>query len=462
MLMGLIELCLLSLLLPQEPKPVQGPANGSAAGTNTSRAVVKLRVENHNSANVITAEDAPGQDPRKLLQQAEDSLQDRDGGTLSQLAFGEDKNIAARAAWLLGKSQSEEDKSLLVQIALKSPHAEARLQALESIRQTAVVTATPIAIHALDDADRRVRTIAVQILDKLRRPTSIEPLLGLLSNSPTPEGGLPSTDVAAALLTLSDLNATPHLLRMATAINAGNDHEVGQALTYAFQTLSPKLDRTEETTVLVAVLDHPELMLRRYAITRLTELNSPNALHALEGRLAREERELRPLIEVAIGQIRHDSAQPPRDELERAQANARHLVAQVKGWWASLDPVRKGLVAFSPLFLLIMGWMLRRILKQRAHNEDAITAAELVQPSDDYLESHYEEYEEDYTDSDYEEEYAEEGDSDGDMPTNNATANHEDLDEECEPLEFETSDWTDPNSDAVPADEASTEEGFFK
>jgi len=467
MLMGLIELCLLSLVTAQEPNstappvaghavaapaPAPAPAPGQEPGSTKEPAAA--------SKSAIAADNAGAQDPREALQAIEAAGAEADGKILLELAMASDAQVAARAAWLLGKSSNPEHKAELPAIAANSPHAEARLQALQAIRVAATNASTPIAITALDDDDRRVRTITVQLLGKLRRANAIAPLLDLISSSAKIASDEPATDVQAALLTLSDLDASQHLLRMSTAIGDGHAAGTGAALTYAFQTLSPKLESEAETTVLVAVLDHRESLLRRYAITRLTELDSKTALTALEGRLGKEGNELRPLIEVAIAQIRHDGREPPKDEVERATANAHALWARTVSWWRTLDMPQQALVGSSPVVFLLLLWMVRRAARRRSHDEDALAAAALVQPSDDYIDPQDGDYYDDeYEDDDEQSEDGDEQSEDGDYEDDGEYAEGE-YDEGDEQSEYDTSGWEDDGGETVPSDRTPEDELF--
>lgn len=474
--MGLINLCLLSLISAQDQN-----TNGNAAAAHavvpdapaaTAPATTAQGRDPGDGANrspnkppaqsageQATGETTDGdpntdQDPREALKVQEDAGAAADGNALAELSMGTHAEVAARAAWLLGNSTNPAHRAQLPAIATNSPHPEARLQALQSIRISADVTSTALAIEALDDTDRRVRAVAAQLLGKLRRPTSIEPLLELLGTSSKLASDEPAIDVHAALLTLTDLDANQHLLRISSAINDGNAVGAGDYLTYAFQTLSPKLDSKDETTVLVAVLDHKETMLRRYAITRLTELDSKNALTALEGRLASESDELRPLIEVAIAQIRYDGKAPPKDNVERATTNAKALWARTVKWWSNLVPTQQALVGATPVVVLLLLWMVRRASRRRARDEDALNAAALVQPSDEYLdeqEGDYDDEDGEYDDEEYED--------DEDSEFNEAA--FDDDEEGDDQQEYDTAGWEDEEEETVPAD-ATPEDELFR
>lgn len=426
--MGLIELCLLSLVSPQQP----------AAQT-------PLAIE-----QAVTPQDP--QDPRKQLIQLEKAGEYADATELSKLSFGEDSTIAARAAWLLANSKNATHLAALPAIIESSPHAEARLQALQGIRLHGDASATPIALGALEDMDRRVRTLAVQVLAKLRRPTSIDPLLQLVRTESEGATDAPATDVQAALLTLTDLGATKHLLRMAADVADGGATGCGEALTYAFQTLSPKLDSDKETTVLVAVLDHKEPLLRRYAITRLTELGDPKSATALQGRLGQENEELRPLLEVAIAQLQSEGVAPPKDEFERATSNAKILGTRTLEWWQAQPVTNKAMLGAIPVALILALWMMRRAARRRAHEADAQAATALVAPSDEYLEEQeaYDEYE----DGDYE--YAEGEDEEYEDQGDEAYE-----DEAYEGDEYDTEGWQD-DSEVVATDGSPLEDERFQ
>ena len=458
--MGLIDLCLLSLISAQEPNTTGNataaqpavpspPAATAPAATASAATQGDPPAEQANSPDQTPhrpdAQDP--QDPRKVLRALEEAGGVADATALTELTMGTNAEVAARAAWLLGNSDNSIHRAALAEIVTSSPHAEARLQALQAIRVAADVTSTQLAIEALDDSDRRVRTVAVQLLGKLRRPTSIEPLIELIGTSSKLDSSEPATDVQAALLTLTDLGASQHLLRMSTAVNDGQAVGTGEALTYAFQTLSPKLETKDETTVLVAVLEHSETMLRRYAITRLTELDSKSALTALEGRLGSESNELRPLIEVAIAQIRHDGKAPPKDNVERATSNAKALWARSVTWWNSLVPTQQALVGSAPIVLILLLWMVRRTARRRSHDEDALNVAAMVQPSDEYLDEQDEEYDDEY---EYDDDDEAEEDYDEDAEFSEAAFDEDEQADDQE--EFDTAGWEDDDEATVPAD----------
>lgn len=357
--MGLIEFCLLSLMTPQGP--AQHPAQ-----TDTT-------------APVVAGDIAPSETLAKL----EAAGQYADAASLARLARCPAEAVAARAAWILASSGNPSHLTALPDVIESSPHAEARLQALHGVLQHGDISATAAAIHALGDPDRRCRTVAVQVLGRLRRPAAIEPLLMLIRAAKDASGDTPPTDVQAALLTLTDLGASRHLLRMAGDVARAQVEGCGTALAYAFQEMSPRLEPREETTALIAVLGHEEPLLRRYAITRLTELADPRSLAALDARLDLEGPALRPLLEVALAQLMENGRKAPAGRLGRMVADAEALGTQIASWWTAQRTTGKAILCAIPSSLLFGLWLIRRSLKQRRLYADAIAAAALASPSGD-------------------------------------------------------------------------------
>lgn len=422
MLMGLIELCLLSLISAQEPETQRIADIAHAAGPQTP------------ATTTLTTQ---AQDPHKDLRVAEQAGASADGELLLTLTRCAHADVAARAAWLLGQTANAAHLSHLPAVVSSSPHPEARLQALHAIRTQADVTSTALTIAALDDEDRRVRTVAAQLLGELHRPAAIEPLLKLVNKSSKLKSNDPATDIQAALLALTDLGASQELLRMSTAIDDGNAVGVAESLTYAFQTLSPKTGVKAETTALVAILNHKELMLRRYAITRLTELKSTIAIAALESRLAQEGEQLKPLLEVSIAKIREAGIAPTSGFFNTAEAKSKALWARTTAWWNSLASAQRIVLGAVSFALILLAWLIRRAVLLRSREDDALATVALVQPSDHYLDEQDDEL--------YEDEQYEEDEQYDPMEIEDESLEH-DADEEPQ-IDYDTSGWEDQNED---------------
>jgi HEAT repeat protein len=176
--MGLIELCLLSCLSPQEPEPSTEPPAETTAPASEGEGEAEPVVS---EAEPVVSEFEPlapadyAADDAARLRAAEAAGDEADGTVLLDLTQSSDATIAARAAWLLGNSKNQQHHLLLDQVVTKSQHADARLHALQALRNAGAVGSTTFAIRALTDDDRRVRTIAAQLLGKLRRPAAVEP-----------------------------------------------------------------------------------------------------------------------------------------------------------------------------------------------------------------------------------------------------------------------------------------------
>ncbi|MCA8964720.1 MAG: HEAT repeat domain-containing protein [Planctomycetes bacterium] len=341
---------------------------------------------------------------RRDLHAVEAAGNTADIAELTRLARCGDDAVARRAAWLLGKHAKKEKLQPLQDLAHESTDAEIRLLAMAALVTAASPGSLETAVDALDDADQRVRVAGAQLLGRLRKPAAKEPLLAFLQRSRNTLAQAEDTsDVQAALVALHDLGAKEELLPATTTLRDATQKGVGQALAFYWQGVSPQFPREQETTLLLAALDHSALLLRRYAIDRLAELNSTSAVPALEKRLGTEGPELRPLIESTLSYLRRDQDQPKGDEYERAMANAQALWAKTVATWKGLDDNERmvygggagGLVLV--LFLAVV--MVRRRRRKQEHEEAAAAAAALAAPSDDYYDEAYEEGAEYYEDA---------------------------------------------------------------
>ena len=451
--MGLIELCLLSLVSPQEPEPVPVPTPPAAESSPGEVAPAASEQDPQPEQEPV--------EPREQLRAAEQQGAHADPAELAMLACQEDADIAARAAWLLTRGETSAHRAALADVLRRSEHPEARALAMQNLLDGNHSDSAKAARHGLRDGDRRVRTMAAQLLGRLRDNGSVESLVAMIdeaSNTEDDTGSGRATDVQAAVLALTDLGAKQHLLRMATSIHDGQIDGVGSSLAYSFQTLSPQLEAAAETTLLVAVLAHRETVLRRYAITRLAELDSTTAIHALEGRLAVEGDELRPLVENALAQLRHDTGTQPTDEVERAKANAKILWDKTTTWWSGLEPLHQGVVAGGPILFLLLIIVVRRLGRRRADQDAALAAAELVQPSDDY----YDDQDEDYYEDDQYDESEEGADDDQDFDPQASAEGEEVYDDDEDGAQYDTSGWEEDGEDETLLAEGGLDDERFR
>lgn len=332
-----------------------------------------------------------GSDPVAVatLQQAETDGPSRSGKVaLAALLSHAEPAIVARAAWMLGQWQATESAQMLGTVANEHPSADVRLQALAALAGMASNVAVAALSRATEDDDRRVRTVAVQALGRLGSAAAAAPALALLDRFGSTEPQEAPTDLVAALVVLHDLGNSGNLLPAASSIGFSHS-QVGQALAFLFQGLSPRLDAGEEVKMLLAVIDHPEPMLRRYAIQRLGELRDPVAVRALEGRLAVEGPDLQPLVRVSLSQVRGDVEPAEDDLIARAKSNVTAISQMVERRWTSLD--QTGQIAVIALGgLVVLGLLVLLVARRRARrNRAAATAAALVEPSVHYHEEEW-------------------------------------------------------------------------
>jgi hypothetical protein len=251
-----------------------------------------------------------------------------------------------------------------------------------------------------------VRQCAVQALGKLGSGPATAPVLALLDRHGSQRPTAPPADLVAALVVLHDLGDPANLVPAASAIGFA-DAQTGQALAYLFQGLSPRLSPKEEASTLLAVLDHPEPMLRRYAVQRLGELRDPTTARALEGRLAIEGNDLQPLIRVSLTQVRGDADHGDDDLVARAKSNVTAISQMVERRWNRLGLTTKIATAASAavVLLLLVGIVVaRRRSRRRAA---AAEARAMVGPSAGYAASgrhagqRGQDAEDDYAEDDY-------------------------------------------------------------
>jgi HEAT repeat protein len=367
--MGLLELCLLPLLSPQDPAATVPPpvAQQPAAATSTP-----------------AVDGLPCADPADVaaLQRLERSER-LDFELLDRLLAHDNPAVQARAVWLLGQKPTGEALPRLLRLAQESSVVEARVQAMAALLRAAPATALPVAMAGLDDGEPRVRTLAAQLLGRLQAPEAERALLALLRRPSTAIG---DKDAIAALLALHDLKSSAQLLPAAEAVQDNGIAGLGQALAFYFQGISPTLPERSETTLLVSVLGHREPLLRRYALGRLTQLAPADAAAALEARLAQENAELRPLVEVALARCR-----PPAAPLvaPTTAATADDLLQKLQQRWGKLDETQQLLVyGLGGGFLLgCIGLLLALVRRRRTAAATPSSIADLVAPSSEHLDA---------------------------------------------------------------------------
>ncbi|MBK9129951.1 MAG: HEAT repeat domain-containing protein [Phycisphaerales bacterium] len=311
--------------------------------------------------------------------------------------------LVARASRALGVLRRTDQIATLVQLASEHADTGVRLQAMWALTRMRDARAQPAALIGLQSNDATLRALSATILGAQRVRSAGPALLRVAADPATPGD---DQDRIAAITALADIGDADQLLALSAAVTTGSP-AVAQALTYTFQTLSPSLAPDAEATTLVAVLGHAHGTLRRYAIQRLAELRVPATARALEGRLGREGRELLPLLQVAITQVRGDHTGVERSLTERAE----ELWAKVLQTWHTLPTNQRYAAGCGALILLLMlGIVLtaRARARNRAAGEAwaalaAPSAPEFAETDDEVAEFGAPEFgDAEYDDTDYE------------------------------------------------------------
>lgn len=291
-----------------------------------------------------------------------------------------DSRIAARAAWLLGEWKLTDTAAPLAETSTQHSSPQVRFQAMNALTRVASEQVLDPIISATNDSDRKIRTLAVQALGRIRTQPAIDAVLSLLERQGKEAPQDTPSDLVAALLVLQEFGDAANLLPAANAITFDNA-QVARALVWLFQELSPKLGAATEAENLVAVLDHPAAMLRGYSIQRLGELRNPATLTALEARLTRENKDLQPLLQVSLAQIRGETPKLESDWLTRAKHNGTAIASLVRDHWSGLSDERRLTLLAATGGALLVTLLLAVARRRSRKRRDAAAVVAMVAPS---------------------------------------------------------------------------------
>jgi len=327
--------------------------------------------------------------PAVALQQQEALGKAADARALADLTLGDDAAVAARAAWLLGRTAGPTALPALHTTVTDSKHADARAFAMQALCERRKAESNAFAQKALHDADRRVRTFAVQLLAATKPEFAAAELTDLVARVAAAGGTDAATDVNAALLELHDLRASDRALAVAAALDTSTLTGCGDALAYLCQGLVPALTMPARLTALHTLANHREEAVRRFALTVLANHRDPATVAVLQARAPAETGALRPIAAAALAQAQRTPA--PIDLKTQAKQNLAAIAATATGWWRRQSPTRQLLAIAAPTVLLVAVVGLLAAVRHRrrlAVEQTAATAAALalVQPSDEYLE----------------------------------------------------------------------------
>lgn len=298
--------------------------------------------------------------------------------------------IVARACWSLGRLEHAPAVPKLIELLENHEDVEVRRHAMGALAAMSDPRTAQASVRALSDPDGTVRTLAASNVGKLKFDGAKDGLVSVLTAPEEPVEE--DVDAVTAILALRDLSDPTQLLPAATAFER-EGRKAQEALAWMFQELSPKLE-TEEAKVLMAVLDHRSDLLRRFAIQRLGELADPKTASALEARLAQENDELRPLVEVSLAAVRGASGDGAGDLGSTLAARGRQLLDRAKAIWANPEQ-RQYVLAGGGGFVLLL-FLISIGLRRRRRRREADAWAERVRPSEGFEEHEdvYDEYDE--------------------------------------------------------------------
>jgi len=283
-------------------------------------------------------------------------------------------DIAARAAYTMGMLKAKDAVPSLCQLAASHEEVRVRRQAMAALTKIRDPRSTATSIRVLSDSDATVRAYAATNLGRLRAKAGVKPLINLLSDPIEGNGA----DHVAALLALTDIGDSRSLAAAAGVVTS-QDTKISEALTYLFQKVSPRMEPEAEIKPLLVALDSKCLMLRRYVIQRLGVLKDPTTLVALENQLAKEDRQLQPLISVSLNAIRGHAV-----ENVSFRARMEAWLAKAEQRWQNLSAPRKyavvgSVAAVFMLFVVFLAWR-----KRRRRQMAAEIWAGMVSPGSDF------------------------------------------------------------------------------
>jgi HEAT repeat protein len=324
------------------------------------------RVQDAPVHSATTATPAPNSAGSKLATAVATLTQSKDDAaalqTLREALAADDPAKVAYAAHALGRLRLADEAPTLLALVAKHQDVNVRTQAMWALLQMSDPRSVQTSIETLGSDSVELRALAASNLGKLRAAEASQALLAVLTNQDHANAS-DERDRASALLALADIGDPAPLLQAAAAVSAGQPTTL-QALAFAFQTLSPKLAPKDEATVLVGTLEHPQPILRRYAIQRLGELRDSTTARALEGRLGREDRELLPLVQVSLQAVRGDGNKQDRSVGETLTA----LWTRVRTTWDQLTPNHR-YAALGGVLAVVLLLALISVLRGRARTQ---------------------------------------------------------------------------------------------
>lgn len=328
--------------------------------------------------------------PVAALQAQEGRGRTADPRALADLALGEDA-VAERAAWLLAQTDGPTTLPALHTVATASRSAAARTHAMAGLLTRRRADSNEFALQALRDGDRRVRTLAAQLVAITRPDGARAGLLALIERAIAANEPGVATDVQAALVALHDLRSPDGAVALAQAIGGSSLQGCGEALAFACQEFVAQLPIEERNAAYRALATHREEAVRRVALGGLSACRDAQSVALLQQRAAAETGSLQSVAAGALAAATATKAPEQEAVAVQAKRNAKAIAAAAAGWWSRQSAARKSIAIVAPSTLLVIGLTLLLVVRNRRRvaAEQAAAAAEaiaLVQPSDEYME----------------------------------------------------------------------------
>lgn len=293
--------------------------------------------------------------------------------------------LAARAARLLGMLRAVDAVPKLCETVSVHADPEVQRHAMAALRTLKDRRSVQVSTFALGSDDATLRALAAANLGDLREKSAVRPLLAMISVD-----GETQVDRMQALVALADIGDPAAMLPAAQAVRTESG-DLAEAVAYLVATLAPKLPPEAEAEALLALLDHPSMLVRRHSIQRLGQLKVRSTATALQGRLATEDdAALRPLIEVALRSLHGNAG--TRDDEPGAWIQIKEWVSKqwvfLRGKWEALPQERQITVGGVAVGVLLTWLLLRALRRGRRRRAEVEHLTALVAPSEEYTDSH--------------------------------------------------------------------------
>ncbi len=304
-------------------------------------------------------------------------------GEVENLLQDEDEAVAARAAYALGKFKVKAAVPLLIRIARDSGKKVLRRYSVYALMKIGDNRAETVFLEKLKDPDPVARGLAATGLEKIKSRKAGKAIGRSLFNSVN----APSQVKVRLLKAMAHLGGPEDVYELLLSIGPKDPREVVEAGVYALERITPTLPSEREVSLLCHMLDHPVYDVRRYAVERLAELGSADAIGPLKERLKVEGPKLANLLGLAIRSIEDKNKlnltlskaiEKTTTKVGSFRQKIGDFIGTVKTWPAW----KKGVLAGILFFLVVLLVALKKLYEARRAKETAEKVASLVDPSE--------------------------------------------------------------------------------